>query len=109
VEHGLLHHLTCSFDWRIVVANTANPPNEPERRAEEDPGRPPTDISKPIGDAIPAPVEPGLDQPLPKKGENPPPASPAADPLAGDPDSLGVPGDTDTPPGVPRPSGSDFA
>ena len=25
----------------------------------------PTDVSKPIGDAVPAPVEPGLDQPLP--------------------------------------------
>lgn len=27
----------------------------------------PTEISKPIGDAIPTPVEPGLDQPLPEK------------------------------------------
>lgn len=85
------------------MANMANRPNEPERQAEEDPGSPPTELSKPIGDAIPTPVEPGLDQPLPKKGENPPPA---ADEPSGTPDPLG---DTETPPGVPPPSGSDFA
>lgn len=89
------------------MATMANLPKEPERQAEEDPGSPPTEVSKPIGDAIPTPVEPGLDQPLPKKGENPPPA---ADPAGGAsrtaPDALG---DTDTPPGVPPPSESDFA
>ncbi|WGS54754.1 hypothetical protein LFL96_23730 [Paraburkholderia sp. D15] len=47
-------------------------PNEPAHQADEDPGSPPTDISKPIGDAIPTPVEPGLDQPLPPKTETPP-------------------------------------
>ncbi|WP_082771636.1 MULTISPECIES: hypothetical protein [Burkholderiaceae] len=40
---------------------------------DADPGRPPTEVSKPVGDAIPSPVEPGLDQPLPPKerDENP--------------------------------------
>jgi hypothetical protein len=36
------------------------PPNLP---ADE----PTPPVSKPIGDAIPTPVEPGLDQPLPEK------------------------------------------
>lgn len=83
--------------------NSSNEPgHEPERQPEEDPGSEPTKVSKPIGDAIPTPVEPGLDQPLPKKGETPPPADNAdaeKDPL----------GDTDTPPGVPEPGPSDFA
>jgi hypothetical protein len=83
-----------------------NSPKEPERQAEEDPGRPPTEVSKPIGDAIPTPVEPGLDQPLPKKGENPLPAADPADAAPDPPDTLG---DTETPPGVPAPGGSDFA
>ncbi|MFM0420403.1 hypothetical protein [Paraburkholderia aromaticivorans] len=84
------------------MANMANSPNEhePERHAEEDPGGPPTEVSKPIGDAIPTPVEPGLDQPLPKKGEVLPPAEEAEDTALGD---------TDTPPGVPPPGPSDFA
>ncbi|WP_186310869.1 hypothetical protein [Paraburkholderia sp. BCC1886] len=51
------------------MTHPQNSSHEPERRAEEDPGSPPTEISKPIGDAIPTPVEPGLDQPLPPKGE----------------------------------------
>ena len=86
------------------MATMANSPNEqehePSRQPEEDPGRPPTEVSKPIGDAIPTPVEPGLDQPLPKKGETPPPADEA------DGETLG---DTETPPGVPEPGPSDFA
>lgn len=82
------------------MANLVNPPHEPERRADEDPGSPPTEVSKPIGDAIPTPVEPGLDQPLPKKGENPAPADEAGN------DALG---DTEPPPGVPAPGESDFA
>jgi hypothetical protein len=59
---------------------------------DEDPGQPPTDVSKPVGDAIPAPIEPGLDQPLPPKGRD-------DDPL-GDPEPV---------PGVPPPNKSDFA
>ncbi|MFT4070209.1 hypothetical protein [Paraburkholderia sp.] len=55
------------------MSNTANSPNEHDRQADEDPGSPPAEVSKPIGDAIPTPVEPGLDQPLPKKGEDLPP------------------------------------
>ena len=86
------------------MSNKANSPNEPDRPAEEDPGRSPTDVSKPIGDAIPTPVEPGLDQPLPKKGEAPEPdpnkpSQSGADPL----------GDSDPPPGVPDPGPSEFA
>lgn len=86
------------------MANMANSPNqhdEPERRPDEDPGSPPTEVSKPLGDAIPTPVEPGLDQPLPHKGETPAPRKDEDD---------GTPlGDTDTPPGVPEPGPSDFA
>jgi hypothetical protein len=96
--------MTYSFNRRVIVENTANAPNDPdhaEHQADEDPGSPPTEVSKPIGDAIPTPVEPGLDQPLPKKGENP---APPADESSGDPL-----GDTETPPGVPPPSESDFA
>lgn len=78
------------------------PAHEPERQAEEDPGSPPTDISKPIGDAIPTPVEPGLDQPLPPKGATLPPEK--------DANNGGTPlGDADAPAGVPAPGRSDFA
>jgi hypothetical protein len=73
-------------------------------KPDPDPGTAPTEISKPVGDAIPTPVEPGLDQPLPEKTESEPEpepkkAEPPLDPL----------GDTDPPPGVPPPSESDFA
>ncbi|CAE6729144.1 hypothetical protein R69927_01721 [Paraburkholderia domus] len=77
----------------------ANPPNEQDSKPDEDPGSPPTEVSKPIGDAVPTPVEPGLDQPLPKKGTTPPPEEKSNDAL----------GETDTPPGVPPPGPSDFA
>lgn len=103
VERGLRHNLQ-PHQPEKVVANIASSPNEHdehERRADEDPGSPPTEVSKPIGDAIPTPVEPGLDQPLPKKGETPP---------SNKDDDDGTPlGDTDTPPGVPEPGPSDFA
>lgn len=85
------------------MATSAHSPkeHEPERQAEEDPGSQPTEVSKPIGDAIPTPVEPGLDQPLPKKGETLPPVEKTRD------ESLG---DTKTPPpGLPPPGTSDFA
>jgi hypothetical protein len=75
-------------------------PTEPDTKPDEDPGSPPTEISKPIGDAVPTPVEPGLDQPLPHKGETLPPVKKS------DKDALG---ETDTPPGVPPPGPSDFA
>ncbi|MFM0503375.1 hypothetical protein [Paraburkholderia caffeinilytica] len=55
------------------MANLPNPPNEHENSPDEDPGSPPNEVSKPIGDAIPTPAEPGLDQPLPQKGEPPAP------------------------------------
>lgn len=47
------------------------PAEEARERAGESSGEadpaPPNDISKPLGDAVPTPVEPGLDQPLPPK------------------------------------------
>lgn len=63
---------------------------------------PPIDVSRPIGDAIPTPVEPGLDQPLPEK--------PADEPEEKDKKAGAASiGDTETPPGVPEPGPSDFA
>ena len=62
------------------------------------------EVSKPIGDAIPTPVEPGLDQPLPKKSETPAPEPNKPGQGSGDPL-----GDTDAPPGVPDPGPSGFA
>jgi hypothetical protein len=59
---------------------------------DEDPGQPPTEVSKPVGDAIPAPKEPGLDQPLPPKEDG-------DDPL----------GDPAPAPGVPPSGETDFA
>ena len=87
-----------------IVSNTANSTHEPDRPEDEDPGGPPTEVSKPIGDAIPTPVEPGLDQPLPKKSEIPAPEPNKPGQESGDPLS-----DTDAPPGVPDPGRSDFA
>jgi hypothetical protein len=50
-----------------VTSPSSNEHEESVKPADE----PPNDISKPIGDAIPTPVEPGLNQPLPeKKPEN---------------------------------------
>ena len=63
-----------------------------ENHSGDQPGQAPTDVSKPIGDAIPAPREPGLDQPLPPKDSD-------NEPL----------GDPDPAPGVPDLDGSDFA
>jgi hypothetical protein len=92
-----------AINWRCAVATQPDSPNEHDQKPDEtkDPGGPPTEVSKPIGDAIPTPVEPGLDQPLPEKGETPPSDDDEAkrDPL----------GETDTPPGVPPPGPSDFA
>jgi hypothetical protein len=78
--------------------------NTRENEAPDDPQEEsPLETNKPIGDAIPTPVEPGLDQPLPEKGEIPP-QKPASDEAIDEPI-----GETDTPPGVPRPGPSDFA
>jgi hypothetical protein len=85
------------------VANQPDRPNKQDQQQDQtkDPGGPPTEVSKPIGDAIPTPVEPGLDQPLPEKGETLPSDEDEAkrEPL----------GETETPPGVPPPGPSDFA
>jgi hypothetical protein len=103
VARALLLEVSDLQPQESIVSNNANSPNEPERHADEDPGSPPAEVSKPIGDAIPTPVEPGLDQPLPKKGETPAPAP-------NKPDDGGDPlGDSDPPPGVPDPGPSDFA
>lgn len=71
-------------------------PSDATASPEEDKEAPPADVSVPIGDAIPTPVEPGLDQPLPEKDKS----SEASDETLGDPDP---------PPGVPPPGPSDFA
>lgn len=42
---------------------TAKPPRQPHDPSTE----PPSTTSRPLGDAIPTPTEPGLDQPLPPK------------------------------------------
>ncbi|MGF6771646.1 hypothetical protein P3T18_004133 [Paraburkholderia sp. GAS199] len=89
------------------MTTTTKPTAEPANVPEEDPGGPPTEVSKPIGDAIPTPVEPGLDQPLPKKGETLEGDAGAKNPASGQ--AGAVIGDTDTPPGVPEPGPSDFA
>jgi len=68
----------------------------------------PTDISRPIGDAIPTPVEPGLDQPLPEKGETPDGGDPHASKRSNAGDATPI-GETDPPKGVPEPGPSDFA
>ncbi len=47
--------------------NAPNPATgKPDETANPD-GEAPNDLSVPLGDAIPTPVEPGLDQPLPEK------------------------------------------
>jgi hypothetical protein len=68
-------------------------PNREENALSKDPAEiPPNELNKPIGDAIPTPVEPGLDQPLPEKPKDDEPI-----------------GEDDPPPGVPEPGPSDFA
>ncbi|WP_414696407.1 hypothetical protein [Paraburkholderia sp.] len=83
------------------MAIPSKPQNEHDKDSADNPGGPPTEVSKPIGDALPTPVEPGLDQPLPEKSETPPSDEDEAkrEPL----------GETETPPGVPPPGPSDFA
>lgn len=69
-------------------------PAPDENALPEDPAEiPPNELNKPIGDAIPTPVEPGLDQPLPEKPKT-------------DDEPIG---DDDPPPGVPDAGPSDFA
>ncbi|CAB3752927.1 hypothetical protein [Paraburkholderia solisilvae] len=68
----------------------------------------PTETSKPIGDAIPTPVEPGLDQPLPEKGEQPAQDG-STDPNDSADSRAAAVGESDPPKGVPAPGPSDFA
>ena len=44
-----------------------SPSNDVHEASDNPADKPPNDISKPIGDAIPTPAEPGLNQPLPEK------------------------------------------
>lgn len=81
---------------------THAPHHEPGK-PDANPGSPPSEVSRPVGDAIPTPVEPGLDQPLPGKGQTVPDGEEA------DESVINPLGDTNTRPGVPGPSGSDFA
>jgi hypothetical protein len=50
--------------------DNAAPDEAPDEARDEAHDTPPTDISVPVGDAIPAPVEPGLDQPIPEKSDS---------------------------------------
>ena len=74
-------------------------------KSEQTPEKSPTDTSKPIGSAIPGPVEPALDQPLPEKTRT----QSNEDESAGDDASENPIGETEPPPGVPPPGPSDFA
>jgi hypothetical protein len=94
------------IDGRVAkpLESTMTSPNREESTLPEDPAEiPPTELNKPIGDAIPTPTEPGLDQPLPEKPKTDDEAS--AQP-SDKPEPLG---DDDPPPGVPDPGPSDFA
>ncbi|SEJ61569.1 hypothetical protein [Paraburkholderia diazotrophica] len=72
--------------------------NEAESTQPEDPAEtPPNELNKPVGDALPTPVEPGLDQPLPEK------------PKSDDESTDEHLGDKDPPAGVPSPGPSEFA
>jgi hypothetical protein len=78
--------------------------------ASNTPDAPPTDLPKPIGDAIPTPTEPGLDQPLPPKTpKREPKSAPKSDyPAPNDkPDQTPEPAPAqDAPPAdLPRPFG----
>lgn len=77
-------------------------PNDAESTPPKDPAEtPPNELNKPVGDALPTPVEPGLDQPLPEK------------PKSDDESTDGTPdehlGDEDPLAGVPPLGPSDFA
>ena len=94
-------------------AGRTEPGTEPETGSFDPSEVSPTETSKPIGDAIPTPVEPGLDQPLPEKSEQPAKddqANSAAPADPADPDKTTDPsGEPDPPKGVPAPGPSDFA
>ncbi|MEM5382275.1 hypothetical protein VSR68_01510 [Paraburkholderia phymatum] len=78
-------------------------PNDAESTPSKDPAEtPPNELNKPVGDALPTPVEPGLDQPLPEK--------PKSDDKASSDESPDEHvGDEDPPAGVPPQGPSDFA
>jgi hypothetical protein len=82
-----------------------NAPIDETENSEQTPEKSPTDTSKPIGSAIPAPIEPGLDQPLPEKNRT----QSNEDESAGDESCENPIGETEPPPGVPPPGPSDFA
>jgi hypothetical protein len=42
-------------------------PRDADQNSQQPADAPKNPVSKPIGDAIPTPIEPGLDQPLPEK------------------------------------------
>jgi hypothetical protein len=47
--------------------NMTSPPRDTRQASNPPADEPAPPLSKPVGDAIPTPVEPGLDQPLPEK------------------------------------------
>jgi hypothetical protein len=76
IAQGRCHH-NCRQETLMTT------PSDTTASPEEDKEAPPADVSVPIGDAIPTPVEPGLDQPLPEKNV----ASAEATPAPGAPDA----------------------
>jgi hypothetical protein len=47
--------------------NVTSAPRDSDQTPAQPADEPVTPVSKPVGDAIPTPAEPGLDQPLPEK------------------------------------------
>jgi hypothetical protein len=84
------------------------PESSPDRSSGNPSDTPPTATSKPIGETIPTPVEPGLNEPLPARKKNPSDEE-QLDEQADDDADKDAMGDTEPPPGVPAPGPSDFA
>lgn len=59
-----------------------------ENATPDDAHEAPSDVSVPIGDAIPAPVEPGLDQPIPEKSDSPENDAEVARPVEDTPEAV---------------------
>jgi hypothetical protein len=69
VAQALLQSNGHDSHQEIAVEPAHNDATEKPEKPSEDP---PIETSKPVGDAIPAPVEPGLNEPLPEKKQTPP-------------------------------------
>jgi hypothetical protein len=62
-------HDCCPFHTSTPIReiNVTSAPRDTDQASNSPADEPAPPVSKPIGDAIPTPVEPGLDQPLPEK------------------------------------------